>query len=87
MWIIDTDQTMAIEEVFVWIGNIYSYQCDLFPFKYNTMASNLYEINLSYLLLNGCIPRISIFTSQYLLPIDSNTLASNFDEINPTFVF
>ena len=78
---------MEIEESFVRRLNISTYQCDLIPVKYNTLASNLDGISLKYLLLNGWSFLIVIFTSQYLLPIEFNTLASNFYGINPILIF
>ena len=78
---------MAKKESFVCTGNISTYQCGRIPIKYNTMSSNLDGINLSYLLLNGCISLIDIFTSHYLLPMDSNTLAYNLYGLNPIFIF
>ena len=86
-WIINNEEPTETEEAFVQRGNISTYLSDWINVKDNTLESNLDGMNLSYLLLNGWISCITIFTSQYLLPIYENTPASNFDGFNPIFIF
>ena len=73
--------------MFVWRGNISTYQCAFISIKSITLASNLDGINVIYFLLNGFTSLISVFIANDLLPINLNTLSSNLDGINHIFIF
>ena len=62
LWIINTEYTMEIEDVFLCIGYIYTYQCDLLPIKSNTLKSNFNGLLFIYLLMNVWISFVSVFT-------------------------